>query len=93
MKYPDRPVLSSTLSPAVRVVALAALVVAVAGCGGPSDTDPATRLGSVPGRSMGPGECVFYDIGVVHRKVTTSSPEAELWFDRRLALSFGFNHE
>ncbi len=36
---------------------------------------------------------VWYDIGVVHREVTTASPEAQLWFDRGLALCYGFNHE
>ncbi len=35
----------------------------------------------------------YYDIGVVHREVSTSSPEAQLWFDRGLALTYGFNHE
>ncbi len=39
------------------------------------------------------GPPTHYDIGVVHRPVTTSSPEAQLWFDRGLALTFGFNHE
>jgi tetratricopeptide (TPR) repeat protein len=34
-----------------------------------------------------------YDIGVVARRVSTHSPEAQLWFDRGLALNFGFNHE
>jgi tetratricopeptide (TPR) repeat protein len=36
---------------------------------------------------------VVFDIGAVHREVTTSSPDAQLWFDRGLALAFGFNHE
>jgi len=35
----------------------------------------------------------YYDIGAVHRKVSASSPEAQLWFDRGLALTYGFNHE
>lgn len=35
----------------------------------------------------------YYEIGAVHRTVTTSSPEAQLWFDRGLALCYGFNHE
>jgi tetratricopeptide (TPR) repeat protein len=35
----------------------------------------------------------YYDIGVVHRTVTTRSPAAQLWFDRGLALTYGFNHE
>lgn len=34
-----------------------------------------------------------YDIGVVHRSVTTDVPECQLWFDRGLGLCFGFNHE
>ena len=36
---------------------------------------------------------LYYDVGVVHRTVTTFSPEAQLWFDRGLGLCFGFNHE
>lgn len=36
---------------------------------------------------------LHYDVGVVHREVTTSSPEAQLWFDRGLGLAYGFNHE
>ena len=36
---------------------------------------------------------LHYDVGVVHRAVTTSSPEAQLWFDRGLGLTYGFNHE
>lgn len=35
----------------------------------------------------------IYQIGDVHRAVTTDSEEAQLWFDRGLALTFGFNHE
>ncbi len=35
----------------------------------------------------------YYDIGTVHRTVTTDSADAQMWFDRGLALSFGFNHE
>lgn len=34
-----------------------------------------------------------YSIGGFHRAVSTSSPEAQIWFDRGLALSYGFNHE
>ena len=36
---------------------------------------------------------LHYDVGVVHREVTTSSPEAQQWFDRGLGLAYGFNHE
>jgi len=33
-----------------------------------------------------------FDLGPYSRKVTTSSPEAQLWFDRGLNWLFGFNH-
>lgn len=36
---------------------------------------------------------VHYDVGVVHREVSTSSEDAQTWFDRGLGLAFGFNHE
>ena len=35
----------------------------------------------------------YYDIGDIHRQVTTDSPAAQLWFDRGLAMCYGFNHE
>jgi hypothetical protein len=35
----------------------------------------------------------YYDIGVVHRAVTTRSPAAQLWFDRSLALTYGLHHD
>ena len=35
----------------------------------------------------------YYDIGDFHCEVTTDSPTAQLWFDRGLAMCFGFNHE
>ena len=34
-----------------------------------------------------------YSLGGFHREITTSSPDAQLWFDRGLALSYAFNHE
>lgn len=36
---------------------------------------------------------LHYDIGAIERPVCTSSPEAQLWFNRGLAMCFGFNHE
>src|SRR5438309_3307933 len=35
----------------------------------------------------------YYDLGTYHRPVTTTSPEAQLWFDRGLLWCYGFNHE
>jgi tetratricopeptide (TPR) repeat protein len=34
----------------------------------------------------------YFDLGPYSRKVTTSAPEAQLWFDRGLNWQFGFNH-
>ncbi len=35
----------------------------------------------------------YYDLGSYHRAVSTTSPEAQLWFDRGLIWCYGFNHE
>jgi hypothetical protein len=32
---------------------------------------------------------VHYDIGDTHRRATTDSSEAQLWFDRGLGLAYG----
>ena len=34
----------------------------------------------------------YYDLGAWTRKVTTSSPQAQVWFDRGLNWLYGFNH-
>jgi Tfp pilus assembly protein PilF len=34
----------------------------------------------------------YFDLGPYSRKITTTSPEAQLWFDRGLNWLFGFNH-
>jgi tetratricopeptide (TPR) repeat protein len=34
-----------------------------------------------------------FDLGDSHRAASTSSPEAQAWFDRGLTWSYGFNHE
>jgi tetratricopeptide (TPR) repeat protein len=34
----------------------------------------------------------YYDLGAYGRKVTTTSPDAQVWFDRGLNWIFGFNH-
>jgi tetratricopeptide (TPR) repeat protein len=35
----------------------------------------------------------YYDLGSHSRLVTTSSPQAQAWFDRGLNWAYGFNHE
>ena len=34
----------------------------------------------------------YFDLGPYSRKVTTASPDAQIWFDRGLNWLFGFNH-
>jgi tetratricopeptide (TPR) repeat protein len=34
-----------------------------------------------------------FDIDVYSRKITTSSPDAQLWFDRGLVWTYSYNHE
>ena len=35
----------------------------------------------------------YYDLGQHSYPISTSSPAAQLWFDRGLAWTYGFNHE
>jgi tetratricopeptide (TPR) repeat protein len=35
----------------------------------------------------------YFDLGDHHRSVSTSSPEAQRWFDRGLIWAYAFNHE
>ncbi|MEM8860131.1 MAG: hypothetical protein AAGD96_17505 [Chloroflexota bacterium] len=35
----------------------------------------------------------YYDLGTYSRPITTTSPDAQLWFDRGLNWTYGFNHE
>ncbi|MEJ2028139.1 MAG: tetratricopeptide repeat protein, partial [Limibacillus sp.] len=35
----------------------------------------------------------YYDLGSYSRKVTCSSEEAQLWFDRGLVWTYAYNHE
>ncbi len=35
----------------------------------------------------------YYDLGSYRRRISTSSREAQLWFDRGLAWCYGYNHD
>ncbi|RYP74549.1 hypothetical protein DL769_003994 [Monosporascus sp. CRB-8-3] len=35
----------------------------------------------------------YYDVGRYHRDITTTSPEAQTWFNRGLVWAYSFNHE
>ena len=69
----------------VEIVALS-LLAAGAGCAAESARALAPRTPAA-GRSA-PME----NLGGFHRAVTTSSPEAQKWFDQGLVLTYGYNH-
>lgn len=43
--------------------------------------------------SVEPSAEEYYDLGSFHRVVSTSSQDAQIWFDRGLIWSYSFNHE
>ncbi len=45
------------------------------------------------GQPATPRKSAYYDLGGFHRTVTTDSEQAQTWFDRGLAMCYGFNHE
>jgi len=49
-----------------------------------------------PSESVGPAAStprMFGNLGSWHRPITTTSPEAQRWFDQAFALTLGFNHD
>lgn len=40
-----------------------------------------------------PSHSEYYKLGSYHRKITTRSKDAQVWFDRGLIWSYAFNHE
>ncbi len=53
----------------------------------------AALCSSVAGQSADPQVGDYYDLGGFHRAATTDSAAAQVWFDRGLAMCYGFNHE
>lgn len=39
------------------------------------------------------GERLYDNFGTYHRAISTSSPEAQMWFDQGIQLLYGFNHD
>jgi tetratricopeptide (TPR) repeat protein len=64
----------------MRVVLICVLVCSVGCQGAPQEAQTAETP-------------LVYDVGSISREITTSSPEAQLWFDRGLGMAYGFNHE
>jgi tetratricopeptide (TPR) repeat protein len=71
---------------ALAASSLFAVLPPIAGC-------EAMRSGGAS-RSAAPGAARLYEgFGNYHRPISTSSPEAQRWFDQGLQLLYGFNHD
>lgn len=42
---------------------------------------------------MSPNDDDYYNLGTIHRPVSTTNDAAQTWFNRGLAWTYGFNHE
>lgn len=66
---------------------------------GPRPTPASARTAAQPAPSgftiegLARGAILFDDLGTHHRSITTSSPEAQAFFDQGLRLGYGFNHD
>src|SRR5688572_25149528 len=83
-----------------RQLACCVALLVVGGCAGstPKATTAATKPASdapVPASVLGwaKGALVLPDLGTLQRTVTTSSKEAQAYFDQGLRLTYGFNHD
>jgi tetratricopeptide (TPR) repeat protein len=83
------------------------LLLAITGCA-PAATVGSTRTtpeaqgtgGKAPAPAAGPtvdswasGAMLFDDLGPFHRGITTTSKEAQAYFDQGMKLTYGFNHD
>lgn len=52
-----------------------------------------TAVTNLPNQAAAKTPEAYYDIGDFHRPVSTESEQAQVWFDRGLAMCHAFNHE
>ena len=86
-----------TRSRRLRVFAAIVLAAGVlgAGCAGQPDRSTPHAHGTVtpaPAGASAPPPMLLTDLGTYSHKVTTSSPQAQQYFDQGLRLTYGFNH-
>ncbi len=74
-------------------MALASAVRDVGIVGGVAQMDGCLRPNHAKEDEQGEFMSDYYDLGTHHRVVSTNSSEAQLWFDRGLIWTYGFNHE
>jgi tetratricopeptide (TPR) repeat protein len=77
------------------ILGLAVCAALAAGCGRPARPPESAAPVSAPAPSVpAPGGSeLLAGLGDVHHPITTTSPEAQKFFDQGMALAFGFNHE
>jgi tetratricopeptide (TPR) repeat protein len=74
------------------VSCLALLTVIVAGCSAQSERPTATAHKHHGASAQAGSPPLFDDLGRYGQKITTSSPQAQAYFDQGLRLVYGFNH-
>jgi hypothetical protein len=85
------------MSPSPRIAFLAAALVAATSCSSPDPTpppDPAAAHGGHGDAAGAPERTTLLgNLGSFGRRITTSSPEAQQFFNEGLTLLYGFNHD
>lgn len=68
---------------------------AAEGTGHATHGAPVQEPGAGPGslEALAKGALLLPDLGPLQRRVTTSSPQAQAFFDQGLRLTYGFNHD
>ena len=76
-----------------RLIIFSALLLALAGCAAQGQDAVQSQTHGAPGRSSADGRPVLYDsLGSYSYRITTTSPDAQRWFDQGLRLVYAFNH-
>jgi tetratricopeptide (TPR) repeat protein len=77
-----------------RTVALSLMLLTLAACSAPSRETPQSA-GAGGGMAHGAGDVhpvAYTSLGVYSYRITTSSPDAQRWFNQGLRLVYAFNH-
>lgn len=85
-----------TMTRRTRLLLLAAALVACGSNSYRTDTvapAPKERTDAWTLEGLARGAVLLPDLGTHRRMVTTTSPEAQKFFDQGLALTYGFNHD
>ena len=76
-----------------RLIVFSALLLALTGCAAQGQDAVQSQTHGAHGRSSVDGRPVLYDsLGSYSYRITTTSPDAQRWFDQGLRLVYAFNH-